>query len=157
MKKPGTLENQAKYAYLSLGSNLGTRYKNLQKAKYWLNYLGFEPVFFESEEEARNKTEKLINEKKWPCYFFKSDTTGEKELEEFFTEADKIDLDRFLNIGVVINNLKCEKEMLDGFSEKIELLKKKKYWTKKNLVDIFMNLLPNFTHLELGKSLDDKL
>ena len=114
-------------------------------------------MVFESEEDARNKTKKLINEKKWPCYFFKSDTTGEKELEEFFTEADKIDLDRFQNIGVVINNLKCEKEMLDDFSKKIEILKKKKYWTKENLVDIFINYLPNFTHLELGKSLDDKM
>jgi len=123
----------------------------------YLNFLGFEPVVFKSEEDARNKTEKLINEKKWPCYFFESDTTGEKELEEFFIKDDKIDFNRFQNIGVVINNLKCEKEILDGFTKKIELLKKKKYWTKENLVDIFMNILPNFSHLELGKSLDDKM
>ena len=36
-----------------------------------------------NEEEARNKCAELIKDKKWPCYFFDSDTTGEKDFEEF--------------------------------------------------------------------------
>ena len=123
----------------------------------YLDYLGFEPVVFDSEEAARNNSGKLIHEKKWPCYFFKSDTTGEKDLEEFYTRDEKIELERFENIGVVNNNLNCKNKILDDFITNIEMLKDQGSWSKADLVKIFMGILPNFTHVELGKSLDEKM
>ena len=36
MKKPDILENQVKFSYLALGSNLGDKFQNLEKAKFEL-------------------------------------------------------------------------------------------------------------------------
>ena len=58
----------------------------------YLEFQGYEPVMCSSEDEARGKAEDLIKQKKWPCYFFKSDTTGEKDFEEFYTEKEKLDM-----------------------------------------------------------------
>jgi len=65
VKKLDTLENQAKYVYLSLGSNLGIRYRNLQKAKYWLNYFGFNIIksssVYETQSWPNNNFPKYLN------------------------------------------------------------------------------------------------
>ena len=55
-------------------------------AKSYLKERGYEPYECQSENEARDKAEELIAKKRWPCYFFMSDTTGEKDFEEFYTE-----------------------------------------------------------------------
>ena len=52
-------------------------------AKKYLLSLGYEPYECKSEEEARDRSAELIKQDKWPCYFFKSDTTGEKDLKNF--------------------------------------------------------------------------
>ena len=49
---------------------------------------GFTPVECSSEDEARKRAKSLIQQKKWPVFFFKSDTTGEKPFEEFYTEKE---------------------------------------------------------------------
>ncbi|MEO3961148.1 UDP-N-acetylglucosamine 4,6-dehydratase, partial [Chromobacterium piscinae] len=67
----------SKELHLITFSEIATRY---------LQALGFEPYECDSEEEARARTDELITKKRWPCYFFKSDTTGEKDFEEFFTD-----------------------------------------------------------------------
>ena len=53
-----------------------------QIAIEYLNQLGYDPVICENEDEARQSIEALYKEGKWPCYFFESDTTGEKDFEE---------------------------------------------------------------------------
>ena len=58
---------------------------------------GYEPYECESEDEARDLTIDLLAKNRWPCYFFKSDTTGEKDFEEFFTNDEVLDMKR--NIG----------------------------------------------------------
>ena len=62
------------------------------------------PYECESEEEARDRTEELIAKKQWPCFFFKSDTTGEKDFEEFFTDNEDLDIERFETVGVIKNH-----------------------------------------------------
>ena len=57
--------------------------------------LGFEPFHCSSEQEARDRSEELINSKLWLCYFFQSDTSGEKDFEEFFTAVERLDMSRF--------------------------------------------------------------
>src|SRR6056297_1968551 len=64
---------------------------------------GFDAFECDSEEEARSRAEELIQSGRWPCYFFNSDTTGEKDFEEFFTESETVHLDRFESIGVIEN------------------------------------------------------
>jgi len=123
----------------------------------YLNNLGYESVICESENEARKSVELLSKENKWPCYFFKSDTTGEKDFEEFFTENEIIDLDSFLNIGIIKSELEFDENKLNYFLEKIDEMKCQKYWVKQEIVNLFNKMISNFNHLETNKYLDSKM
>ena len=83
-------------------------------AERYINTLGYKPYYCESEEEARDKCAQLIASKYWPCYF-KSDTSGEKDFEEFYTDDEVIDMKRFKNLGVIKNNMSFSKSKLDYF------------------------------------------
>jgi FlaA1/EpsC-like NDP-sugar epimerase len=125
-----------------------------------VNYLrekGFEPFECKSEDEARHNAENLIANKKWPCYFFKSDTTGEKDFEEFYTDNENLDMYRFKNIGVIMNEPEYDSDKLDEFIYEIENLRKKSLWNKQEIADLFFNLLPEFAHKETGKYLDGRM
>jgi FlaA1/EpsC-like NDP-sugar epimerase len=122
----------------------------------YLNELGYEAYECESEEEARELVKTLAEKGKWPVYFFNSDTTGEKDFEEFYTGEEIIDWDRFENIGVIKNEPIFDGEKLDYFSWKIERLKEKG-WNKKELIDLFNFMIPNFNHKETGKYLNQRM
>jgi hypothetical protein len=122
----------------------------------YLNELGYEAYECESEEEARELVKTLPEKGKWPVYFFNSDTTGEKDFEEFYTGEEVIDWDRFENLGVIKNEPIFDGEKLDYFTWKIERLKEKG-WDKKELVDLFNFMIPNFNHKETGKYLDQRM
>lgn len=124
--------------------------------KFLLN-LGYEPYICQTEDEARELIKTLPSEGKWPCLFTASDTTGEKDFEEFFTEKEVLDMDRFQNLGVIKNKLTIEDEKIDLFTNRIRQLKSTKRWTKKDIVDLFFEMLPNFGHKETGKYLDAKM
>ena len=123
----------------------------------YLNEMGYEPYECSSEKEARDRMNELIKIKKWPCYFFKSDTTGEKDFEEFYTNDEEKDLKKFMAIGIVKNKINYSKDNLDAFLREIQLIRNSNTWDKKIIVDIFNKLLPNFDHVETGKYLDQKM
>ena len=118
---------------------------------------GYEPYECESEDEARNRAEELITKKQWPCYFFKSDTTGEKDFEEFFTENEDLDMVRFDTVGVIRNQPDFDKTKLDDFMHGINALRAKETWTKDEIIKLYFGLLPEFAHKETGKYLDQKM
>lgn len=122
----------------------------------YLHQLGFEPYECESEQEARCRTEELIAYKKWPCYFFNSDTTGEKDFEEFYTGEEDLDMSRFESIGVIRNSPKFDTDKLDRFQNGIATLQQST-WSKKDLLELFFELLPDFAHVETGKYLDQRM
>ena len=126
-------------------------------AKKYLNHLGYEPVICATEDEARNSILTLSQRRKWPCYFFESDTTGEKNFEEFFTEDEILDLDRFVNIGVVKSGLEFDDKKLSKFLEEIERIKSIQNWDKQEIVTLFNKMIPNFSHFETNKYLDEKM
>jgi FlaA1/EpsC-like NDP-sugar epimerase len=130
-----------------------------QIAVSYLKERGFEPYICESEDEARVKTQELITKNLWPCYFFKSDTTGEKDFEEFFTDAEDLDMDRFETIGIIRNNPVHDKAKLDEFMHGIEILRQKANWNKEDIVKLFFDILPEFanSHKETGKYLDQRM
>lgn len=123
----------------------------------FLRELGYEPFLCTSEDEARSKAAELINKKMWPCLFTKSDTTGEKDFEEFYTENEILDMNRFENLGIIKNNLCFEDDKLDFFTNKIEQYKQNLSWTKNDIVSLFHEMIPNFGHKETGKYLDSKM
>jgi FlaA1/EpsC-like NDP-sugar epimerase len=123
----------------------------------YLENLGYAPVLCESEEEARAMFNHLPTPKSWPCLFTTSDTTGEKDFEEFYTSNEKLDMDTFKNLGVIKNDLDISNEKLDVFTEHIKALKANKAWTKEQIVSLFFEMIPNFAHKETGKYLDAKM
>jgi len=123
----------------------------------YLRERGYEPYECESEDEARDKAEELIANKEWPCYFFKSDTTGEKDFEEFFTNNEDLDMERFETVGVIKNQPDFDEAKLDEFMTGIETLRNKGTWTKGDIVKLYFGLLPEFAHKETGKYLDQRM
>ena len=118
---------------------------------------GYEPYECASEDEARDNAEELIAMRKWPCYFFESDTTGEKDFEEFFTDSEDLDMERFETIGVIKNLPEFDDAKLDSFMYGIDGLRKKGAWTKDDIVKLYFGLLPDFAHKETGKYLDQRM
>jgi len=123
----------------------------------YLEALGFEPFECDSEDEARDRAAELIATKRWPVYFFDSDTTGEKDFEEFHTDREVLDLDRFDTIGVIKNAPVYENEKLQHFLETIERLRAGDAWSKADLVALFNHMIPEFHHKDTGKYLDSRM
>jgi len=123
----------------------------------YLKQKGFEPVLCGSEEEARELAKILPEQGKWPCLFTTSDTTGEKDFEEFFTDAETLDMERFCNLGVIKNEPEFDPALLLAFEKKIQAMKSNLAWDKDSIVEAFFKMIPDFGHKETGKYLDGKM
>lgn len=123
----------------------------------YLKQIGYEPHLCESEDEARELIKTLPNQKKWPCLFTKSDTTGEKDFEEFFTVTETLDLKRFHNLGIIKNELIVEEDKLKQFENSIKSMRNNLEWNKTDILDLFYKMIPDFGHKETGKYLDAKM
>ncbi|MEN5194405.1 UDP-N-acetylglucosamine 4,6-dehydratase [Sphingobacterium faecium] len=126
-------------------------------AVQYLKGIGYEPYLCGSEDEARELINNLPQEGKWPCLFTKSDTTGEKDFEEFFTSNETLDMDRFKNLGVIKNELNEETAKIQLFENTINNLKQNGAWGKEEIVELFNKMIPDFGHKETGKYLDSKM
>jgi FlaA1/EpsC-like NDP-sugar epimerase len=125
-------------------------------AKY-LRQIGYEPYLCSTEDEARQLIKTLPDKGKWPCLFTDSDTTGEKDFEEFFTENETLDMERFHNLGVIKNEPNFDSQSLDQFMQFVERCKLAKCWDKEQIVAEFHRMIPDFGHKETGKYLDGKM
>ncbi len=123
----------------------------------YLEQLGYEPYLCKTEEEARRLVNTLPEQKKWPCLFTDSDTTGEKDFEEFFTDQEMLDMERFQNLGVIKNEPVYDEQNLQLFEKTIQELKQNQCWTKQQIVELFFRMIPDFGHKETGKYLDGKM
>ena len=128
-------------------------------ATSYLKERGYKPYECQSEKEARDRAEELIAKKCWPCYFFTSDTTGEKDFEEFFTDKEDLDMNRFETVGVIKNQPIFDEAKLDEFMVGIDFLREKGTWTKEDIIRLYFGILPEFshTHKETGKYLDQRM
>lgn len=123
----------------------------------YLAEIGYQPFLCKTEDEARGNVDGLIAQKKWPCFFTQSDTTGEKDFEEFYTDSEVLDMLRFENLGVIKNETLYNQSKLENFTAQIKEMKSNLYWTKESIVDLFYYLIPNFGHKETGRYLDSKM
>jgi FlaA1/EpsC-like NDP-sugar epimerase len=149
-----------------------------------LKELGLEPDICSTEAEARAKATQIASSlreeasrneeastkqtvettpipssklKKYPIYFFGSDTSGEKSFEEFYTENEILDNESFINLGVIKNSKKRSIKEIDSIFNRLEELFRKDHITKAEIVEILKSYLPNFAHIETGKGLDQKM
>lgn len=123
----------------------------------YLEQLGYEAYLCGDEEEARSLVYTLPVQGKWPCFFTESDTTGEKGFEEFFTEEETLDLEKFQNLGVIKNALNIEEDKLLLFEQGISEMRATGSWSKSKILDLFHKMIPDFGHKETGKYLDSKM
>jgi FlaA1/EpsC-like NDP-sugar epimerase len=123
----------------------------------YLENLGYKPYLCSSEEEARELAKTLPQQGQWPCLFTASDTTGEKDFEEFFTDNETLDMERFHNLGVIKNEPIYDELKLNHFTDMINQMKTRREWTKEQIVELFFEMIPNFGHKETGKYLDGKM
>lgn len=123
----------------------------------YLRRLGFEPYECASEDEARGRAAELIATRRWPCYFFDSDTTGEKDFEEFYTDAEDLDMDRFQGLGVIRNEANFDGAVLERFDAAIRGMKQAGRWTRAELVELFHATIPGFRHKDTGRFLDARM
>ena len=123
----------------------------------YLKNKGYEAYICNSEDEARELIKTLPEQGKWPCLFTKSDTTGEKDFEEFYTDKELLDMDRFIRLGVIKNELDYDERQLNNFEDAINQLKLNKNWDKKSIVDEFFKIIPGFNYQDSGKYLDGKM
>ncbi|MEZ9859166.1 UDP-N-acetylglucosamine 4,6-dehydratase [Vibrio splendidus] len=123
----------------------------------YLEQRGYEPHLCESEDEARELAKTLPSQGKWPCLFTSSDTTGEKDFEEFFTDKETLDMERFANLGIIKNDPLYQQELLNLFESTIGQMKSDREWSKEQIVELFFTMIPDFGHKETGKYLDSKM
>ncbi|WP_086257222.1 polysaccharide biosynthesis protein [Campylobacter vicugnae] len=123
----------------------------------YLNAKGYEPYICEDENEARAKAKELAKAKKWACLFSSSDTTGEKDYEEFYTGSEKLDMSRFDTIGVIENDVINNAENLEIFKQNIKAMICDNKFDKNAIMTEFMRVLPEFNHIEKGRYLDGKM
>ena len=123
----------------------------------YLNDKGFEPYLCDTEDEARELIKTLPEQGKWPCLFAKIDTTGEKDFEEFYTNKEILDMNRFENLGVIKNNPEYDETQLNNFTDAIGQLKSRMDWDKKSIVNEFFKMIPKFGYHYNGKYLDGKM
>ena len=138
----------SEHLHLTTFSSIAVRY---------LNALGYEVFQCVSEDEARDRAEELIAQRKWPCYFFSSDTTGEKDFEEFFTDKETLDMARFDSIGLIKSAADFDRARLDYFVQTLDAIKAQPTWEKAGIVDLFNIMIPDFDHKETSKYLDARM
>jgi FlaA1/EpsC-like NDP-sugar epimerase len=126
-------------------------------AERYLRNLGYEPVQCATEDEARGRVTELKALRKYPVYFFKSDTTGEKDFEEFYTDQETLDMNRFEALGIIKNEADFNQSKLEEFEKQIALFRNRGSWSRSELIDLFNYMIPEFNHKETGKFLDARM
>jgi FlaA1/EpsC-like NDP-sugar epimerase len=119
---------------------------------------GFEKKECGSDEDAKHYASEMgYDSDTYPVVYFKSDTTGEKAYEEFYVPGEKINMERFMALGVVEETTRRPMPEVNAFFEKLEGLFAKEDFTKAQVVEAIKEFIPNFEHEEKGKNLDQKM
>tara|TARA_Y100000813_G_C24161824_1_gene352400 strand:- start:997 stop:2208 length:1212 start_codon:yes stop_codon:yes gene_type:complete len=110
-----------------------------------------------SESEAKEAGNLLNEDSPYPCYFFKTNTSGEKLYEEFYTNDDQINLNKFESIGVITNSKKPSYSEINSVINDLNSILDSQMYRKEDIIKLMNNLLPDFEHIETGNSLDQKM
>lgn len=127
-------------------------------ATAFLEKHGYEVLECDSDEEAIDKAVELKNgSKQYPVHYSGSNTSGEKAYEEFYTDSETVDMKRLKALGVVTGKEIPDKAKVRALFDKLTAVFEKDSTTKEEVVAIMAEYLPNFEHIETGKSLDSKM
>ena len=150
-----------------LGENRAIFFPKLEEAQMMtfdaiatelLHAHGYEVLECSSDEEAVEKAEELQSGSNlYPVHYSVSDTSGEKPFEEFVTDTETADMERFNALGVIVGKQIPDKGKVQRLYDDLNDVFEKDETTKEEVVSIMKDYLPNFEHIETGKSLDSKM
>ncbi len=123
----------------------------------FIEAMGYEKYQCSSDDEARRYAAEHLPGPKYPVYYSASDTTGEKYCEEFFVEGESTDMTRFVSLCVITGTDNKDAEAVNALIRRLETLFADRTFTKADVVRVLEEYLPNFTHEEKGRNLDDKM
>ena len=119
---------------------------------------GYDVLQCSSDQEAKEKAEALKDgSRKYPVYFSRSNTSGEKAFEEFYTKFESVDNGRFLSLGVIVDKTAPSRIAVEELVKQLDAIFEKDNTTKETIIALIKSYLPNFEHIEMGKSLDGKM
>jgi Predicted nucleoside-diphosphate sugar epimerases len=122
-----------------------------------LTSMGYEIDYCDSDKEVIDKSQEWKEGKPYPVYFSESNTSGEKAFEEFFVEGESVDMDRFKSLGVIVDKAKPFRSAVTEIIKSLDDAFETDNCSKENIVKVISEYLPNFQHIETGKSLDGKM
>lgn len=150
-----------------LGNNREIFFPRLEEAQMmtfdkiataFINEHGFEVLECASDDEAIDKAEELKSGGNlYPVVYSKSDTSGEKAYEEFYTDEEKVDLNRFSSLGVVLDKDVPDTSRIKVLFDELVAAFDSDEVDKEKIISIMSKYLPSFEHIETGKSLDGKM
>ena len=149
------LGNSGDIFFPKLNENQLVNFKSVTED--FFKYLNKDIKICKSEKEAKEIALDLSYNSSYPVYFFKTDTSGEKLYEEFYTSEDEVNFELYESIGVVTNSLKPSFSEMEVTIKEIETLFKRESYNKEDIIKIMNKILPNFNHIETGKTLDQKM
>lgn len=126
-------------------------------AEDFFKYLNIDIQICKSETEAKVFASQMKKNSAYPVYFFKTDTSGEKLYEEFYTSNDRVSFKTYESIGVIINSFKPLPHQIESTLNEIETFFASKSYRKEDIIKIINRNIPNFNHIETGKHLDQKM
>lgn len=123
-----------------------------------LSEMGYDALECHTDEEAKKNCAELVRGgSKYPVHFSMSDTSGEKLFEEFYTDDECVEMNRFKSLGVITGKNNVNKDTVIALIDKLNMLFETENVEKKDIVDILADYLPDFKHIETGKSLDSRM
>ncbi|MBR0396102.1 MAG: polysaccharide biosynthesis protein [Clostridiales bacterium] len=149
-----------------LGENREIFFPKLEKAQMMtfdaigtelLKAHGYEVLECSSDDEAIDKAEDLKSGSRlYPVHYSVSDTSGEKPFEEFVTDSETADMNRFTSLGVIVGKDIPDKDKIAVLFQELNSAFARET-SKEEIVEIMRKYLPSFEHIETGKSLDSKM
>ena len=150
------LGNSGDIFFPKLKSDQLTSFKEITEA--FIESQGMKVIPFGTEAEAKTFAAQMdYRTNRWPVYYFTSDTSGEKAFEEFFTEQEILDMERFISLGVITNAPQRPIPDIHHMIDQLVELLKHPSLTKSEIVSLLSEFIPTFHHIETGKSLDQKM
>ena len=149
------LGNSGDIYFPKLNENQLVNFKSITED--FFKYLNKDIKICKSEREAKEIALKLSDNSSYPIFFFKTDTSGEKLYEEFYTSEDEVNFSLYESVGVITNSLKPKISETEVTFKEIESLFKRESYSKEDVIKIMNKILPNFNHIETGKTLDQKM
>lgn len=128
-------------------------------ARELLSEYGYEVLECDSDVKAVEKAKTLWDGSKcYPVHFSISDTSGEKLFEEFYTENELVDMNRFKSLGVITNKQITDRNQVTSLIDTLDaIFDRSDICSKADIVSVIADYLPDFDHIETNKNLDSKM